>query len=423
MSSGLSERVFRSFRCYPRFRLLWTSNLFFFGGAWTQTLILGWLVFERTGSELLLAVFGAARLAPMLLGPLGGVVSDRVHRPRLLLVASTWSLLAVMVVAALVSADRLPYWGLVLGGFCIGIAHSPSQPARATLVMDLVGRESLANANALNAIVMHLTQVIGPAVGGALIGVVGAPRALWLSALWYLVSLVALWPLRNVGRADVRPRREPFLRSLREGLGEVARNRLLAAALAITLAANLTLWPIHQSFMPVFAELLELDATGLGWLLACGGLGGVVGSLAIAALGDFRAKGALFVFGTAAWGACWALFSLSQSAALSFVLFACVGLAGSAFGVLQSTLLLMMTAPAVRGRVLGIQELAIGAQPLATMVLGVAAEYAGVGMTARIGVLALAGFALLVAVRLPALTRYTGVEVPSSTSTARTARD
>lgn len=409
--------MFASLLRYPRFRLLWLSNLGFFGGAWTQTLILGWLVFERTGSEFLLAAFGAVRLAPMLLGPLSGALSDRVHRPRLLLVASGWSFAAVTVVAALVSADLLPFWGLLVGGFCIGIAHSPSQPARMTLVMDVVGRESLANANALSAIVMFVTQALGPAAGGALISAVGAERALWLSSLWYLFALAMLWPLRNVGRSKVRPYREPFVRSVRAGLRVVARNRMIAGALLITLAANFTLWPIHQSFMPVFADLLDLDAAGLGWLLACAGIGGAVGSLTIAALGDIRAKGAFWVFGTASWGACWALFALSRSPTLSFVLFACVGITGAAFGVLQSTLLLMMTEPAVRGRVLGIQELAIGAQPLATMLLGALAEYVGVGITARVAALCLIAVTLSVAWRVPKLLRYTGAVPASEDST------
>ncbi|SDS63021.1 Predicted arabinose efflux permease, MFS family [Actinopolymorpha singaporensis] len=415
-------RLFSSLLRYPSFRLLWFSNLFFFGGAWTQTLILGWLVYDRTGSELLLAVFTAARLAPMMLGPISGVVSDRHHRPTLLLVAAGWAFVAVAVVAALASTGHLPYWGIVVGGLCIGLAQSPSQPARSTLVMDLVGRENLSNANALNSIVMNMTQIVGPAAGGVLISALGASTALWVSALWFLLSWLLLWPLRKVGSASaavpasVAHRRpgESIWESLVGGLRAVMTNRLAAAALLVTLAANLTLWPLYQSFMPVFARDLGLDATGLGWLLTCGGLGGLAGSLVIAALGDFRFKGGFFVVGTAIWGVLWTAFALSRSVPLSFVLLGLGGLASSAFGVLQTTLLLMMTEPAVRGRVLGLQELTIGVLPLATMVQGATASLFGVRATAFVGALSLVVFLLALGARTPDLLRYSGADRPNS---------
>lgn len=405
---GLGARVFASFLRYPKFRLLWISNLFFFCGVWTQTLVLGWLAYDYTGSAFLLALFGAIRLAPMMLGPVAGVMSDRFHRPRLLMVAAGWSFLAMAVVAAAVTTGRMSYLGLLLGGLCVGIAHSPSQPARATLVMDLVAPEDLSNANSLNSIVINMTQVLGPAAGGVLIGAVGAGGALWISSFWFLVSCLTLWPLRRHGRRASVAARESFGASLLQGLRAARHSRLVAAALAVTLGANLTLWPIYQSFMPVFATRLELDATGLGWLMACGGLGGLAGSLVIAGLGDFRRKGALFVFGTMTWASFWMLFSLSRFAPLSFVLLIGVGLASAAFGILQTTLLLMMSRQELRGRMLGLQELAIGAQPLATVLLGAGAEYLGVPAMTFVGALSLLIFLVLLARFVPDLVRYTG---------------
>ena len=421
-SSAPGTRLFSSLQRYPSFRLLWFSNLFFFGGAWTQTLILGWLVYDRTGSEFLLAVFTAARLAPMMLGPISGVISDRHHRPRLLLIAAGWAVVAVAVVAALASTGHLPYWGMVAGGLCIGLAQSPSQPARSTLVMDLVGRENLSNANALNSIVMNMTQIVGPAAGGLMISALGPSTALWISALWFLLSWLLLWPLRKVGSdsptvpaavAHGAPG-ESLWSSLVGGLRAVMTNRLAAAALLVTLAANLTLWPLYQSFMPVFARDLGLDATGLGWMLTCGGLGGLAGSLVIAAMGDFRFKGGLFVVGTAIWGVLWTAFALSRSVPLSFVLLGLGGLGSSAFGVLQTTLLLMMTAPGVRGRVLGLQELTIGVLPLATLVQGTTASFFGVRATAFVGALSLVVFLLVLGTRVPELLRYGGADPANS---------
>ncbi|MCQ4207463.1 MFS transporter [Streptomyces longispororuber] len=404
-----------SLRENPGFRALWVSNVFFFGGAWIQTMVLGWIVFETTRSELHLAVFTAVRLAPMLLGPFAGVLSDRYDRVRLLTLACGWALAAAATVSGLESLTHVPYWALVLGGLAIGLAQSPSQPARSALVLSLVGRRNLSNANALNAMAMNMTQVVGPALGGALISAFGAPAALWISSAWYAASLLALWPLRHTERGGTEQpaAAEPVVAMLVGGLRSVLRNRLAAAVLAVTLAANIFLWPVHQAFMPVFAkESLGLDADGLGWLLTCGGIGGLVGSLVMAALGDFRFKGGLFVYGTAAWAALWALFALSAMSgrlALSFALMAGIGVLSAAFGVLQTTLLLMTTEPAFQGRALGVQELAIGVMPLSSLGLGVAAEYLGVATTTFVSGLLLVLFLATLALRLPALPRYRGV--------------
>lgn len=397
-----------SLRGNRQFQLLWSSNLFFFGGMWTQTLVFGWLVYDMTRSEFLVAAFTSVRLAPMLLGPVAGVYADRHNRVRLLLIACAWATVAVGVVAAMSTVDLLPYWALLLGGLAIGLAQSPSQPARASLLLDLVGRENLSNANALNSMAMNMTQVIGPALGGALISTIGASATLWISTGWYVVSFVLLLPLRRYGRI-VHQETGSAIRMIATGLRTIGRNRLAVAVLLVTLAANTLIWPVFQSFLPVFAEeSLRLDAAGLGALLTCCGIGGLVGSLVIAGLGDFRRKGGLFVIGTASWGAAWALFALSRNAPVSFVLIIVIGLLSAAFGVLQTTLLLMTTEPAVHGRALGLQELAIGVMPVATLMLGVIAQNVGVALTTLGAGLLLVALLTVLALRVPQLLRYSG---------------
>lgn len=403
-------RALTSLQGSPQFRLLWFSNMFFFGGAWTQTLVLGWLVYETTQSAFLLSLFTAVRLVPLLLGPFGGVLSDRFDRVRLLIVACLWAIGAVSTVAVMVSMGYVPFWALVGGGLAIGLAQSPSQPARAALVFDLVGRKNLSNANALNAMAINMTQVVGPALGGAMISTFGAPAALWISTAWYAISLLTLLPLRSLKRVQ-HAHPEPVLQMLSGGFRMILANRLTAAVLLVTLAANILIWPIYQGFIPAFAaSILDLDAAGLGWLLTCSGVGGLTGSLIIASLGDFRFKGGLFVLGTAAWGVLWSLFGLSDSVPLSFVLMGGIGLMSASFGVLQTTLLLMTTEPGLQGRALGVQELTIGIMPFSSLVLGVAAEAVGLGPTTFASGLLLTVAMLALAMRVPVLLRYSGIE-------------
>ncbi|WP_350274418.1 MFS transporter [Kribbella sp. HUAS MG21] len=405
---ALVGRTLGSLRANRPFQLLWFSNLFFFGGVWTQTLVLGWLAWETTHSDFKVAVFGAVRLAPLLLGPFGGAFADRHNRVRLLLIACTWALAAAGVVATLASLGQASYGVLLVGGLALGLAQSPSQPARASLVLDLVGRQNLSNANALNSMALNMTQVIGPAAGGLLINGLGAPAALWISTIWYAVSLGLLLPLRGLGQV-VHTHTGSALHLVTSGLRAIARNRMASTVLLITLAANILIWPIAQSFMPVFAEeSLGLDAAGLGWLLTCGGVGGLLGSLVIAWLGDFRHKGALFVVGTAAWGAAWAFFGLSHDRIVSFVLMTAIGVLSAAFGVLQTTLLLMTTEAPLHGRALGIQELAIGVMPLTSLVLGAFAEHFGIGPTTFVSSALLVLSMAVLARWTPSLLRYGG---------------
>jgi MFS family permease len=408
------RRIFASLQDSPQFRLLWFSNMFFFGGAWTQTLVLGWLVYETTESEFLLSLFTAVRLVPLLLGPFGGVLSDRFDRVRLLIVACLWAIAAVSSVAVMVSMGYMPFWALLVGGLAIGLAQSPSQPARAALVLDLVGRENLSNANALNSMALNMTQVVGPALGGAMISAFGAPAALWISTAWYAISLLMLMPLRSIkGQRHGHP--ESALQMLTGGFRMILSSRLTSAVLLVTLAANVLIWPIYQGFMPVFAaDVLHLDAAGLGWLLTCSGVGGLIGSLIIASLGDFRFKGALFVLGTGTWGILWSLFALSHSVPLSFALMVGIGIMTAAFGVLQTTLLLMTTEPKLHGRALGVQELTIGIMPFSSLVLGAVAQNVGVGPTTFVSALLLVVSMLVLAMRVPQLLRYSGFQTHSA---------
>ena len=420
------------------FRLLWWSNLTFFGGAWMLTLVLGWMVYDISGSAVALGLFGACRMAPLLLGPVGGVLADRMHRGRLLVAANWWALAGTVATATVASVAVPAVWLLCVAGAVVGLAQSPSQPARSTLVLDLVGRDKVSSANAMNALAMNVTQVIGPAVGGAVMAALGSTAGLWLAALLFALSLGLFWPLRRIGavtpgthaahgprlsggRASIAgaesrsaaqyPQGSAATPERTSGLSQVMRNHVVVGALLVTLCANILIWPILNSFMPAFADQqLGWDVKGLGLLLACHGIGGLVGALTVAALGNFRYKGLLFVAGTIAWGLAWGAVALSHTGWLSLVLISVVGLLSAPFGVLQTTLLLLATPNGHQGKVLGLQELAIGAMPLAALAIGAAAARWGLGPTTMVCGLTLAVAVTLLALVFRSLPRFRGIE-------------
>lgn len=400
-------RMFSSLHGNREFSALLLSNIAFFGGMWTLTFILGWMVFEQTGSEILVAVFTTVRLLPLLLGPVSGAISDRMDRKRLLMIASAVAIIATLGLAALATAGFGSFAVLTVGGLLLGLSHSPSQPARAALVAGKVPAEQLSNANALNALAMNTTLMLGPAIGGLLVSAFGAAAALWIGSVWFVLSLVALRGIRGGYHPPPEPH-DSIWRMLADGLHAIVRLRVVLAVLLITVATNALLWSIHQGFMPVFARSMRLDAAGLGLLLTAFGIGGIVGSLVIAALGDFPRKGAVFVYGIASMSVCWILFALAPTPLIAAGAFTLAGLVSATFGVLQNTLMLAATPPALQGRAMGLQELAIGAQPIAALVIGASAQVFGIAATTAVSAGLLIVFLAAMALSVPALMRYHG---------------
>ena len=377
----------------------------FFTGAWMQTVVMAWLIYELTGSVFLLGVFTTARLFPMLFGPIGGVLADRVDRPRMLMGVQLMAFAVALTVAVLVLFDRVQYWHLLVGGFLTGLAQTPSQPARATMVMEIVGRRDLANATALNTLTLNSSQITGAAVGGVALATLGAAPALLGSAFCFFISALNLVPLLKLDRYAEKARNSAF-HDLVEGFSIVLRNKAIMAVLSVTVAANIFVFPVFQSFLPVFAkDVLKAGPGGLGMITAAAGTGAIMGSLLIAGMGDFSWKGRLYVLGTGAMGLFYALFALSQWLPASVVFIGLAHVGGSAFGVLQTTLLLLLAPVAVRGRAIGVQGLAIGILPLTTLIQGIVASIIGVPLTSFIAGSLLALNMLALFVWVPSLRR------------------
>lgn len=390
---------------YPAFRDYWVSSMLFFSGFWAQTVVLAWLAFDLTQSEFAVAVFGAVRFFPMLLGPLGGALAERVNRVRLLAAAGVIALASTIVMAILVGIGVGAYWQVVLIGLLLGVMQAPLQPARFTLVMDLVRREDVSSANALNMATLMGARVIAPAVSGVLIARFGAGAALWAAVLWYVPGTLLL--LRVPERVDREARiTSGVVADLIEGFSITVRHREMAGVLIVSVAANAFAWPVIQAFLPVFADrVLESGAVGLGLMVAATGVGSLIGAVAIAFLGDFRAKGRMFLGGTAVFGLSLSAFALAGNMPLALLLLLLGGIASAGFGVMQSTLMLLLAPDELRGRAMGVLMLSIGIMPFATLVQGAIASSVGVVETTFVAGLLLIGSIVLVAFAIPGLRR------------------
>ncbi|MYA20331.1 MAG: MFS transporter, partial [Chloroflexi bacterium] len=287
---------------YPDFRALWWSTLFASSAWWGQNVVLLWLAFDITDSEFAVSAAAAAGLAPMLLGPVGGLLADRLHRPRLLIGAQALGLATGAVIALLVTLGWAEYWHIVVASGLVGLTMQPLMPTRFTLTIDLVGERRVSSANALTAVGMLGSRMVVPVAAGALIATFGADVALWFSAAWYLP---ASWPLLRVGEARRSPRSAMTAApaEIAHGFRYALASPALRALLLVTVLANILAWPVIIGFLPVFAEeVFDVGAAGLGLIVGVNGLGSLLAAIAIAAWGDFRWKGMVYLLATVLLG-------------------------------------------------------------------------------------------------------------------------
>jgi MFS family permease len=370
-------------------------------GTWMQNVAVQWLVYQQTGSAAWVGLATFAQFIPLFLaGPVGGVLADRWDRKRLLLGAQSWMmgwsvLLALLTLTGAITAKLVVATVLALGfGFAF---HGPTWQS---VVPHLVPRAQLTQAIALNSAQMATARILGPAIGGILIPLIGAGGVFVLNALSYVAVLAAVAMLRL-------PAREPaaqasILGELRGGIRYVRAHRELAWLLGAVLAVSLFAAPL-VSLLPVYAEdALGGDARTLGMLMACLGAGSLVGALLLGALADrYRTPalvgGALILLGSATLLV--AIAPLAGAAAMGATA-AAVMLCGGfrLVAVSASNSRLQMRADDLyRGRVLSLLFLAFGGGfPIGALAAGAAADVVGVQwVTALLGLLTVACGALI----------------------------
>ena len=347
----MSERsVYELFRV-GSYRWLFMSNTAFYLAMQSQALVRGFLAFQLTGSEFALGGVSFAVAAPMLIiSPIGGVLADRVDRRRLILAAQSLVLFSESAVVMLYVTGHLAFWHLLAAALVNGSVFPLMMPARQAIVANLVGRERLAGAIALNITGMNTARVIGPALGGLLIVGDDVRIAYFAGIAIYATALLCMMRIEPA-RPPESARDRSLWSNLLTGLDYLARNRLVALLLVFGLLPMFLAMPF-QLLLPAFAEKVwPVGSNGLGLLSAVVGLGGVAGSLWVAWRGETTRRlrlqlGSLFGFCALLAAFCWIP---SFWPALAVLLLA--NAFASVFGTLNSTAIQLQIPDSVRGRV------------------------------------------------------------------------
>ncbi|MFT5447607.1 MAG: MFS family permease [Gammaproteobacteria bacterium] len=359
------------------FRLLWMGTVLSSTARWADIVVLGWLTLELTDSPLMVGIVSACKMAGYLVGPFMGVLADRMDRRTLLIIASLVNLLVSAVMLLLLVTGWLALWHVITLALLSSVTWALDNPTRQSFVPDLVEGDDLTNAIALTMVAIELTVIIGPALGGLMIPVLGIGGAYALIAGIYLIDVLVLLVLKSKKRVVPETQTSP-LKSLVGGLKYVQGNQTVLMLLVIACLLNLFAAPYRHAFLPLFAYyVLDTGPTGYGMLTAMAGVGALMAGLWVVSLGNFKRRGRLLVWSVLAWPASLMLLALSTSYYLSLTFVFVAGLAQAIAWTMIATLILSHTPTPMRGRVMGLRTGVVISLPFGNFFAGAAADRFG----------------------------------------------
>ena len=401
-STARRRGMFRALS-HRNFRLFWIGAFLSNVGTWMQAVAQGWLVLQLTNSPFWLGLDAFMATAPgFVLTLLGGVFADRIDRRRLLLYTQVVAGLAALGLAALVATSVVNRW-MVLGfSFVTGCCMSLASPSYLAMTYDLVGREDVANAIAMNSTQFQLSRVIGPALAGVAFRVFGLAGCFFANGLSFIAVVAALWMVRMERRSTAAApseKRRAIWRDLIEGLSYV-RKRPRVSSLLLLAAVNSLFGAPYFTMVPIYArDIFQLGETGLALMMGTAGGGAFFAALLVAYLGDFRRKGWFVLGGAILFGICITGFAVSSRLMLSLMFLFGLGFALVCSIAITNTLLQKLVTDQMRGRVMSMFLLSfMGTMPIGSILAGTASNHFGPQYTLATGgfVVTMVGIGVLI---------------------------
>jgi MFS family permease len=399
------QRTFAALR-HRNYRLWFQGQLVSMVGTWMQITAQGFLVFQLTHSTAYLGYVGFANGVPSLLFMLfGGVIADRVARRKLLVITQSTMMLLAFLLAGLSFAQLVQPWHIILLALALGTANAFDAPAAQAFVLELVDRQDLTNAIALNATLFNLATVVGPTVAGLTYAAVGPAWCFTLNGVSFIAMIVALLRMRLPVHA-VPPRTQSALAQLHEGVRYTLAQPLLRTLIAVPAVAAL-FGTAYATLLPAWAvEVLGGDAATNGLLQSARGAGSLLGALMLAAVGYAGWRGRWLTIGTFVYPLVLLLFAAVRTVPLSVAVLIGVGWGGMLLFNMANTLVQSHVSDELRGRVMSIYSLTFfGGMPLGALWSGALGHFIGAPLTIVVGALIVLGFAVRLWVRMPQVRR------------------
>jgi MFS family permease len=370
---------------HRNFQLFFGGQIISLTGTWMQSVAQAWLVYRLTGSALLLGAVGFASQIPVfLLAPLGGIAADRTNRHRLIIATQLTSMLLAAILAGLTLSGRVQVPHIFVLAALLGVVNAFDIPGRQAFLIDMVGKEDLMNAIALNSSIFNGARVVGPAVAGILVAKIGEGWCFGVNAVSYIAVIIGLL-LMNV-HCERRVSKNSPLADIVEGFRWVNGTKVIRALLLLIGLVSLVGMP-YTVLMPVFADkILHGGARGLGILMGATGVGALLGALTLASKTGVKGLGRWVAITCAGFGVSIILFSFSRYFWLSVALLLPAGFSMMLQMACSNTLIQTMVPDQLRGRVMALYSMMfMGMAPFGALFGGALAQRAGAPITIAVG--------------------------------------
>jgi MFS family permease len=377
------RHVGRAFQ-HRNYRLYFAGQLLSLMGTWIQTVAQSWLVYQLTGSAVLLGAVSFATQVPILmLAPLAGALADRRDRRLLIVVTQATLMCLALALAGLTLAGVVAVWHILVLAALQGIVNAFDMPARQSFVVEMVGKDDLPNAIALNSTMFNSARMIGPAVGGLLVALVGEGWCFLVNAASFLAVLAGLLRMKLKPPSESSPHGASG--GVAEGLAFVARTEPFRSLLLLVALVSLAGMPFSV-LLPVFAATLQAGPEGYGLLMGAVGVGALAGALRLAARDDVRRLERMPALATAGLALGLALFAQAPAFWLAAAALLMVGFCLITETATSNTLLQSLVPDRLRGRVMACYMMCFaGLAPFGALAAGAAAQRIGASATVTIG--------------------------------------
>ena len=340
-------------------------------GTWLQSVALSWLVFQLTNSAFLLGIVGFLSSIPMFLFSLfGGVLADRMNKRSILIFTQTAFMLLAFILAVLTQVKLITPAQIMIIALLNGLVMAFDAPSRQAVVVELVGKEHLFNAIALNSVAFNSSRIIGPALAGILVSSIGMSGCFYLNGISFLAVIWALFIIKVHNNVkSVKP--NTALKDLKEAFIFIKNNRLILTLITIVGVVSLFGVP-YAILMPIFAnDILKVGVKGLGVLMGSAGLGALIGALLLARLGNFKFKGKFLLASFLLFSLSLVVFALSKIYLLSIAALVLIGGTSVSSIALINTILQHNVSDELRGRLMSVFLLTFaGIMPFGNLLSG-----------------------------------------------------
>lgn len=388
---------------HRNFQLFAGGQLISLIGTWMQTVAQSWLVYRLTGSSLLLGIVGFASQFPIfLLSPLGGTVADRYNRHRVVIGTQVSSMILASILAVLTLGHWLTVWEIITLASLLGVVSAFDIPARQAFLVEMVGREDLMNAIALNSSMFNGARVVGPAIAGVLVASIGEGWCFFANAVSFIAVIAGLLMMKLPPRK--KQQHAGMVDHIAEGFQYARRTRPVRDLLLLVGVISLAGVP-YTVLMPIFADqILRGGAWGLGILMGATGIGAVLGALALASRTGVRGLGRVAAYSAAGFGSSLVVFAFSRNFTFSLIILIPVGFTLMTQMACANTLIQSMVPDRLRGRMMSLYSMMfMGMSPIGALAAGAAANWLGAPWAVAVGGAACVGAAVMFYLGLPAM--------------------